>query len=90
VSVSAQPSLWSSIVAALDRSRFVILLASRESDGSQWVAKEVDYCCAKVERRPRLLIALTDGEIEWDGAAASRTPRRQPLSTRGVRCSGAT
>ena len=69
-SLSAQPSLWSSIVTALDRSRFFILLASPESGRSAWVGREVDYWCAQPERRPRLLIALTEGEIEWDSSAA--------------------
>jgi WD40 repeat protein len=62
------PHLWSSIQDALARSAYFVLLASPAAARSPWVAKEVEYWRAN---RPvdRLLIALTDGDIEWDAQA---------------------
>ena len=62
------PHLWSSIEDALARSAYFVLLASPAAARSPWVAKEVEYWRAY---RPidRLLIALTDGDIEWDPQA---------------------
>ncbi len=62
------PHLWSSIEDALARSAYFVLLASPAAARSPWVAKEVEYWRAY---RPidRLLIALTDGDIEWDPEA---------------------
>ncbi len=68
-SLSAQPSLWSTIVEALDSSRYLILLASPESAASPWVTKEVGHWCGRDVRRPYLLIALTGGEISWSTEA---------------------
>ena len=42
-SLSATPHLWPAIESALDRSRFLILIASPDAAASQWVAKEVEY-----------------------------------------------
>jgi WD40 repeat protein len=66
--LSANPHLWASIQDALDSSRFFILLASPESARSPWVQREVQYWC---QHKPpaNLLIALTDGAVNWDSAA---------------------
>ena len=67
-SLSANPSLWSSIQDALQSSRFFILLASPESARSLWVLREIDYW--RQHKPPaNLLIALTDGVIAWDANA---------------------
>jgi tetratricopeptide (TPR) repeat protein len=66
-SLSATPALWSSIERALSNSRYFILLASPEAAASQWVAKEVSYWLAN-KGTDTLLIGLTHGELEWDGA----------------------
>ncbi|MEJ2389193.1 MAG: TIR domain-containing protein [Chromatiaceae bacterium] len=67
-SLSATPSLWPSIEAALSQSRFFILLASPEAVASRWVVKEVDWWCRN-RSVAHLLIALTSGEIVWDQSA---------------------
>jgi tetratricopeptide (TPR) repeat protein len=67
-SLSATPTLWPTIVQALEQSRFLILLASPESATSHWVGKEVAHWLA-LGRGSTLLIALTDGELAWDEAA---------------------
>ncbi len=65
-SLSANPGLWSSIERALAESDFFILLASPEAARSEWVAREVGYW---LEHRnlSRLLVAVTDGDLVWDG-----------------------
>ena len=64
-SLSASPALWTSIANALDNSRFLVLLASPEAAGSEWVSREVDRW-REVKGPDTLLIALTAGEIVWD------------------------
>jgi tetratricopeptide (TPR) repeat protein len=65
-SLSASPELWPAIQAALDRSRFFVLLSSREAARSDWVGKEVKHwlSCRSIET---LLIVVTDGELVWRG-----------------------
>src|SRR5882672_6180929 len=41
--LSANPSLWTSIQAALEQSEFFILLASPEAALSKWVKQEINY-----------------------------------------------
>ena len=67
-SLSASPGLWSSIEAALEASRWFVLLASPEAAGSAWVGKEVAFW--RERRTPeRILIVLTDGDLLWDEGA---------------------
>jgi tetratricopeptide (TPR) repeat protein len=67
-SFSATPHLWPTIEAALSQSRFLILLASGEAAASPWVGKEVAYWLEH-KSIDTLLIAMTDGELQWDGVA---------------------
>src|SRR5215217_2901839 len=41
--LSADPGLWSNILAALGQSEFLLLMASPPSAGSKWVRQELDY-----------------------------------------------
>lgn len=63
--LSVEPRLWTSIAAALDKSRCFILLASPEAANSQWVSREIEHWLAK-ERVERLLPVVTDGEWVWN------------------------
>src|SRR3954465_9928778 len=72
-SLSANPGLWGSIVDAMDRSEFFILLASHESAHSTWVTKEVQHWLS-IRSAENLLIALTDGELAWNDAEARFDP----------------
>jgi len=67
-SLSANPSLWSSIELALGQCEYFLLMASAESARSPWVRREVAWW---IEHRSidHLLIVVTDGEIVWDQAA---------------------
>jgi len=68
VSLSANPSLWNSIEAALGRSEYLLLLASPASAKSRWVQRELGWW---LQNRPvdRLIICLTDGVILWSNEA---------------------
>jgi tetratricopeptide (TPR) repeat protein len=67
-SLSATPHLWPTIEQALAESRYLILLASPEAASSQWVNKEAAYWL-KHKNPDTLLIAVTDGLLNWDNAA---------------------
>lgn len=67
VSLSANPDLWAMITAALEDSRFFILMASPRAAASSWVQREVEYWQAHREQAT-FLIVLTDGTITWDHA----------------------
>lgn len=84
-SLSAAPSLWQGIEEKLDRSRYLILLASPEAAASKWVDKEVSHFLA-TSGADRLLIALTGGELEWDDTAGDfrQAATALPPSLRGV------
>src|SRR5437867_2214923 len=66
--LSANPGLWSSIAAAIDDSRYFLMLASPDAAASPWVAREVAQWRAQ-HGSENLLMVLTDGEIVWDDDA---------------------
>jgi WD40 repeat protein len=75
-SLTATPHLWPSIEQALGQSRFLILLASPEAAASPWVDKELAWWLDQ-NSADTVLIALTDGELSWDGVAGDF--RRSPI-----------
>ncbi|NKE57870.1 TIR domain-containing protein [Lentzea sp. PSKA42] len=70
-SLSANPGLWTSIEAALGRSRWLILMASPESAASKWVARELEWW---LEHRSaqQILVVLTSGEYSQSVPAVVR------------------
>src|SRR5262245_58555504 len=81
--LSVNPDLWPTIEAALERSDYLLLLASPAVARSDWVAKEVEWWLGHRSVQT-LLIVLTGGEIEagpegvnWDKTTAL------PLALRG-------
>ncbi len=72
-SLSASPHLWPSIEYALQRSRFLILLASPDAAASPWVDREVAWWLDH-RSQDALLIALCDSELAWDPAAGDFVP----------------
>ncbi|MEV8510331.1 TIR domain-containing protein [Actinoplanes sp. NPDC051475] len=65
-SLAATPELWPSIERALAASEWFILMASPQSAGSRWVAREIDWW--KANRKPeKMLVALVSGSIVWGG-----------------------
>lgn len=75
------PSLWGTVQRQLDRSRWLILLASPGSAGSQWVSREVAHW-ADTKGAATILLVLTEGELVWDRDAGafdlSRTTALHP------------
>jgi MTH538 TIR-like domain (DUF1863) len=67
-SLSATPHLWPSIQEALDQSRFLVLVASREAAQSQWVSKELGHWISS-KSADTILVATTSGTLSWDAAA---------------------
>jgi len=71
--LAVTPHLWKDIETALGQSEFLILLASPEAAGSQWVCKETEFWLE--HRGPQsLLIVLTDGELLWNDALGQFGP----------------
>jgi hypothetical protein len=66
--LAASPGLWPSIERSLEQSDFFILLASPESAASPWVNREVGFWLESCSP-DTLLIALTHGQMVWDGVA---------------------
>ncbi len=64
-SLSANPHLWTNIQSALDKSEYLIYLASPKSAQSKWVNMEVSHW-VKNKGVETLFIVLTEGEIIWD------------------------
>jgi WD40 repeat protein len=67
-SLSATPELWPSIVEALDRSRWFILLASPEAASSMWVNDEVEHWCATKSTKHVIVVVTKDdreGGFDW-------------------------
>jgi WD40 repeat protein len=62
--LTADPGLWSSIVAAMDASKYFLLLAAPEAAASAWVNREVTHW-RELHGSVGLLILQTDGEIAW-------------------------
>src|SRR5271154_3347709 len=63
--LSANSGLWPSIEAALESSRWFILLASRDAAESFWVNQEVTWW-VKNRGLDQLLVVGTDPGLTWD------------------------
>lgn len=66
--LAVTPALWPMIKTALDESAFFVLLASPGAASSKWVSQEVQHWLDR-GREQRLLIACTDGQLNWDDSA---------------------
>jgi hypothetical protein len=60
--LSARPDLWGQIAEALDRSRYLLFVASPEAVESKWVKREMEHWLERRGER-NLIILLTDGQI---------------------------
>lgn len=63
--LAATPELLATILRELDRSRFLILMASPEAARSTWVHREIDHWL-ETRSSSTILIAVTSGGIHWD------------------------
>jgi MTH538 TIR-like domain (DUF1863) len=66
--MGVSPELWPAIVDSLDRSDWLVVLASPGARQSKWVNREIEHWLSS--DRPfaanRLLLVLTDGDLVWD------------------------
>jgi hypothetical protein len=62
--LEATPDLWGTVVEALGKSGFFILLASPESAQSKWVDREVSTYLDNHDRT-RIGVVLTAGKLPW-------------------------
>jgi hypothetical protein len=62
--LAASPSLWTAIASAVDRSKYLVYLASPESAHSAWVRRELEYWVTH-RSTDQLLIVRTGGVIAW-------------------------
>lgn len=76
-SLSANPHLWSSIVTAMNRSEWFVLLLSVEAASSEWVNREVEYWITHKDPS-RIVPVVTDGEFEWDNGHVSASSTAAP------------
>ncbi len=83
--LSANPGMWSSIAKALDESAWMILLASPESAGSEWVNREVSYWLGR-RGADRLIVAITAGRCRWNEELGGFDPDSDavPAALRGI------
>jgi WD40 repeat protein len=83
--LAVTPALWTSIQAALDGSKYFVLLASEEAARSQWVNREIEHWVA-TKSPDRILPVVTDGEWRWDPATGDFTAGSTavPAALRGV------
>ena len=72
-SLAASPGLWPVIQAALDASRWFVLLASPEAARSEWVGKEITHWVTS-KGTDHLLVVVTDGSWSWDKHGGDRPP----------------
>ena len=84
-SLAVSPGLWPSIRAALDASRWFVLLASPEAARSHWVDQEITYWVSS-KGTDHLLVVVTDGTWIWDDDRGdlSPTPTAGNQALRGV------
>ena len=72
-SMSASPSLWSSIEAALTTSKYFILIATPESAASEYVDQEARWWVTH-KGADSILVVLAGGKLDWSDAACGFTP----------------
>ena len=68
--LAVNPALWDSIAAALDSSRFFIVLLSPDAAASPWVNREIEQWLATKDPMA-VLPVLTEGTLVWGGADTS-------------------
>jgi hypothetical protein len=81
--LAVTPELWGSIVEALDRSSYFILLASPEAAASSWVNREVEHWKTH-KSMSSLLPIVTAGEWFWDDATNDLDADRSTAAPRAL------
>ena len=66
------------LIDALDRSEFLIVVASRDSATSPWVGKEIEHWL-RTRSTDHIILAIADGRPEWDADAECWTESSRAL-----------
>src|SRR5215831_10421036 len=84
-SLAASPGLWPAIRAALDASRWLVLLSSPEAARSGWVGKEITHWVSS-KGTDHLLVVVTSGTWIWDSDSNDLSPASTaaPQALRGA------
>ena len=82
-SLAATADLASSIVDALDRSRFLITLCSPRSVKSKYVAQEIQYF-KQIDKGERIIAVILDGEPGGLEKECFVAPLRHPVNEDGT------
>ena len=84
-SLTKGPRLWPSIYRAMERSEWLVLLASRAAAESEGVDKEVEWWLGQEDKAGKLLIVDTEGRLEWnDTPGCFADEDALPAALRGV------
>ena len=84
----ANSGLWSSIEAALDNSRYLIVIGSPDAASSPWVCDEVEYWLRR-KSCENVMIAVARGRVPWDrGGAEHERAESQALPARLLEAMG--
>lgn len=83
--MSASAGLRSALQAAIDDSRWLIVVLSEAAAGSRWVGEEVAHWCESKDP-DNILLVVASGTLEWDDATGdfSTDSTCIPKSLRGV------
>ncbi|MFL0157111.1 TIR domain-containing protein [Mycobacteroides chelonae] len=77
--LAASPSLWAKLTEALDKSRYLVVVLSPNSAGSEWVNKEIDYWLTH-RGRTNLILVMADGTLLWDDSHGRFDPDNSTAS----------
>ena len=83
--LESSAGLRDSLQKALDRSRFLIILASPGSASSRWVGEEVEHWKQSGKSWEQIRLVLTEGTIVWDDAAGDFDFARSTAVGEGLR-----
>ncbi|NUS23269.1 MAG: hypothetical protein HOV92_03450 [Streptomyces sp.] len=73
--VSIGPRLWAKIVAGLDRSNWLVVMASPEAKESKWVTREIEWWLTN-KSAETILLVVTAGQLVWDEQRRDWDPER--------------
>src|ERR1700737_2479272 len=77
--LTASPDLWGKVTEAMERSRYLIVVLSRNAVASAWVNKEVAYWLQH-HGPDQLMLVLAGGHLVWDEAAERFDPDRSDVT----------
>ena len=73
--LTASPDLWGKVTAAMDTSRYLVVVLSPKAASSRWVDKELSYWLDR-KGPERLFLVIADGTVEWDDSKGCFDPER--------------